>query len=30
MLQAMYLHADEASCQVLKEEGKKATARSYM
>lgn len=30
LLQAMYLHADEAPCQVLKEEGKKATSRSYM
>lgn len=30
LIQAHYLHADEAPCQVLKEKGKKATSRSYM
>lgn len=30
LLKRVVIHADETTCQVLKEEGKKATARSYM
>lgn len=30
LINAMYLHADEAPCQVLKEEGRSASSKSYM